>query len=169
MEMKKTEINRLLKLKEILWLKKNKFVLDKNSKNLSFFNKSKKILLDYKTLLKATNISKKYKINLRLNLHKSSKDEIHDMIMVTRKGTESDIHLHRKYSTTYNLIKGKVNFFFYKNNGHIFKKLSMNHKENFILKIPPKIFRSHKTLSKISIFHEIRKGPYKRSDIKIFK
>ena len=39
MEMKKTEINRLLKLKEILWLKKNKFVLDKNSKNLSFFNK----------------------------------------------------------------------------------------------------------------------------------
>ena len=120
MEMKKTEINRLLKLKEILWLKKNKFVLDKNSKNLSFFNKSKKILLDYKTLLKATNISKKYKINLRLNLHKSSKDEIHDMIMVTRKGTESDIHLHRKYSTTYHLIKGKV-IFFYKNNGRIFK------------------------------------------------
>jgi len=169
MEMKKTEINRLLKSKEISWFKKNKLRLSKNYKHLVFFGTSEKIFFDNKTLLKAVGVSKKYKINLRLNLHKSKNNEIHSMIMISRKGTTTDIHLHKKYYTTYHLIKGKVNFFFYNKKGDIFKKLSTNDRDKIIIKIPPNTFRSYKTLSEISVFHETREGPYKRSDIKRLK
>ncbi len=165
MEKKKNNLNSFLKSKEISWLKKNKFVLAKDSKKVAFFHRSKKISIDNNILFKVASISKKYKINFRLNLHKNSKDELHDMIMISRKGTTSDIHLHKKYYTTYHLIKGKVDFTFYNKKGGIQKKDSMNNKKKIIIKIPPKIFRSHKTLSEISIFHETRKGPYKRSDI----
>ena len=45
MEKKKNNLNSFLKSKEISWLKKNKFVLAKDSKKLLFFIDQKKYLL----------------------------------------------------------------------------------------------------------------------------
>tara|TARA_B100001029_G_C15039019_1_gene442238 strand:+ start:692 stop:1195 length:504 start_codon:yes stop_codon:yes gene_type:complete len=160
--------SKFLKSKEVLWLNNKKFFLDKNSKTITFFNKNNYknyTFIDKDILKKLIKISKKYKINFRLNLHKSSKDKFHDMIIVSRKGASGDIHLHKKFYTTYHLLIGKVVFFFYDKNIKQVKKIVMNNKKIKIIRVSPKVFRSHTTLSDFAIFHEIRKGPYNRSDI----
>tara|TARA_B100000614_G_C14378785_1_gene424636 strand:+ start:50 stop:553 length:504 start_codon:yes stop_codon:yes gene_type:complete len=160
--------SKFLKSKEIIWLNNKNFFLDNNSKTITFFSKNTNknySFIDKDILNKLINISKKYKIDLRLNLHKSSKDKFHDMIILSRKGTSSDIHLHKKFYTTYHLLMGKVEFCFYNKKIKQVKKIILSNKKIKIIRISPKIFRSHTTLSNVAIFHEIRKGPYNRSDI----
>ena len=101
------------KLFEIL--KKKNFYQDKKAKSLSFFCKEqiKSNFLDKSLIDIMKKISLKYKIDLRLNLHSSPKDNHHDMIILQRKNYKCEIHKHTSNGETIHIIEGSLNVVLY--------------------------------------------------------
>ena len=61
----------------------------------------------------------------------------------------------------YSYLLGSVPF------GLILTKIFLN-KETIILRVPKNVFHKVKSISRYSVFHEIRKGPFNKND-SIFK
>lgn len=168
MEMKKTEINRLLKLKSAyLYLKKKKFIQDKNAHSLSFFCKEKvksSIILDKKLLDVMKCISKLDKTDLRINLHSSIKDKHHDMIILQRKNLKYPMHKHISNGETIHIIRGSLAILLFNKKKKLINKIILDAKNKLVFRVPINKYHIIQIKSKIAIYHESLNGPYFRKN-----
>ena len=146
-------------------LKKKNFYQDKKAKSLSFFCKKqiKSNFFDKSLIDIMKKISLKYKIDLRLNLHSSPKDNHHDMIILQRKNYKCETHQHTSNGETIHIIEGSLNVVLYDEKKKLISKISLSKNKNIIYRIPIKCYHKIEITSLYAIYHENKKGPLIRS------
>ncbi len=151
-------------------LKKKNFFQDKKARSLSFFckDKVKSTLLDKSLIEIMKKIMIKYKVDLRLNLHSSSRDTHHDMIILQRKNYKCAVHKHLLNGETIHIIQGSLDVILYDNKKKIISKISLSKNKNTIYRIPIKCYHKIKITSPYAIYHENKKGPFKRSQTVLY-
>lgn len=155
--MRNTRKNYLKALKN---LKKNNFVENYYAKSLTYFYKGKqKNIINKKLINSMIYISKHLKQNLRLNLHFSKEDKLHNMVILQRKDIKLNTHKHLKKNETIHLIRGKIKIIIFDNN-HKKKFVQLLDKENFMFKIPCKFYHTIDIVSNYAIYHESKVGPF---------
>ena len=144
------------------------FKLDQSglTKAYYFLNKNDEKYINKKILNKIINLADKNKNNFRVCLHDDKKSQLHSMINIIYKDQNPEKpHMHIFKDEVYHLIKGKLLIQIVKKNK---KKKHLLNNLSPILMIPKRTLHKVMTISKYSIFHEIRKGPFKEND-SIFK
>jgi len=151
------------KLFEIL--NKKNFSQDKKAKSLSFFCKDqiKSTFLDKSLINIMKKISIKYKIDLRLNLHSSPRDNHHDMIILQRKNYKCAVHKHLSNGETIHIIEGSLDVILYDKKKKMISKISLSKNKKIIYRIPIKCYHKIEITSPYAIYHENKKGPFLRS------
>ena len=155
------------KLKNLyLFLKKNKFVQDKQAKSLSFFckEKIKFSIFDKKLLDVMTNISKLDKTDLRLNLHTSRREKHHDMVILQRKNYKCPVHKHLSNGETIHIIKGSMAILVFNKKKRLINKIVLNKKNRLIYRIPTTFYHTVQIKSNYAIYHESKNGPFVRKE-----
>jgi len=155
------------KLKDLyLFLKKKKFIQDKQAKSLSFFckEKIKSSILDKNLLDVMSNISKLDKTDLRLNLHSSTKEKHHDMIILQRKNYKCPVHKHLSNGETIHIIKGSLAILLFNKKKQLINKIVLNKKNRLIYRIPTTIYHTVQIKSNYAIYHESKNGPFVRKE-----
>ena len=149
-------------------LKENKiFKLDKNGLSLAFFVKKKNFLITKKIIRDLEKFSKKNNnTDVRICMHLSKRSKMQNMInLIHKKNFTTEPHKHLHKEEIYHLIKGKMKIeYFIKK-----KKFTAILEKNFnIFRMSKNTYHNIIPLSKMIIFHEIREGPFKKTD-SIFK
>jgi len=149
-------------------LKENKlFKLDKNGLSLAFFIKKKNFLITKKIISDLEKFSKKNNnADVRICMHLSKRSKMQNMInIIHKKNFITRPHKHLQKEEIYHLIKGKMKIeYFIKK-----KKFTAILEKNFnIFRMSKNTYHNIIPLSKMIIFHEIREGPFKKTD-SIFK
>ena len=153
------------KLKDLyLYLKKKKFIQDKQAKSLSFFckEKIKSSILDKNLLDVMSYISKLDKTDLRLNLHSSPKEKHHDMIILQRKNYKCPVHKHLSNGETIHIIKGSLAILLFNKKKQLINKIILSKKDKLIYRIPTNLYHTVQIKSNYAIYHESKKGPFIR-------
>lgn len=145
----------------------NNFRQDRFGKTKAFFFKKKIIRINSKLLNSFINYSKKEKKNIRLCLHRSKSDKLHNMlVLLFKKNNMSSPHKHIYKDEVYQIIKGIIKVTVYLKRK---KATFLLDKKNPIIKIPKNVFHLVNSESGISIFHETRIGPFKKNDSIFYK
>jgi cupin fold WbuC family metalloprotein len=133
-----------------------------NSKNLVFYPRKKNDLLEVSfKLLKSIKIfAKQNRRNVFLCLHNSPNEKFHNMIIFLWKGTYYSPHKHKKKEEIINIIEGKKRINIHNLNGKLLRKITLDAKNNPIIRINKNKFHSVEVLSKYVIYHEIKPGPF---------
>ena len=143
--MKIKKINR-----EVLYSKE--LITKVNSRDINFLKK-----LSYKN---------KYN-KLRLCVHKTTRDDLHEMLIIHGKNYYVTPHKHVHKTESFHIISGKVDLVFFDKLGKIKNLISMGDFKsglNFYYRLPRNIFHTLLIKSKILIFHEITNGPFRKND-----
>ena len=133
--------------------KKSEEVFYYKSKNYSFIN------YKYINFLKSR-VSKTKKKRVRICLHKSIKDKLHEMIIVLSKQTYIRPHKHQNKAESLHVIQGSADVVFFSNNGKVVKKERLSKNKNFLYRLSSATFHTFKIRSKFFIFHETTEGPF---------
>jgi cupin fold WbuC family metalloprotein len=131
----------------------------KSIKGVNFFNKK---FLDER--LKKFIASKD--IFQRINIHNSSNDLMHIMIMFYKKNFDYPPHFSINKTESFSVIKGKFKIFFYDKNKNIKKKFILE-KDNILgYKLNKNIFHKIVPLSNYCVALEVLDGPYINNSVK---
>jgi len=155
------------KLKNLfLFLKKKKFIQDKQAKSLSFFckEKIKHAIFDKNLFDVMTNISKLDKTDLRLSLHSSPKERHHDMIILQRKNYKCPVHKHLSNGETIHIIKGSLAILVFNKKKKLINKIVLNKKNRLIYRIRTTFYHTVQIKSNYAIYHESKRGPFLRKE-----
>ena len=139
---------------------------DKKAKSKSFFLDCKKSFFSKKYLNFIENYYKKNLVDLRVCLHKNSKSNHHDMIILQQKKNFYKPHKHKKKGETYHIIKGSMICVLFKNNGDIKKTCKIF--KGDIFRTPINIYHTMIPISKFVIYHESKNGPFLKKNDSIF-
>ena len=138
---------------------KNNFFRDNSSKSLSFFSKSKKNIPVTKELIEdIKSTAFKNKENLRVNLHSSSEDDFHNMLIFQWKGTYIRPHKHREKPETCHMIEGTQQQIILMENGQVQDKCNLSKEKNLIYRIDKNTYHTAYILSEYVLFH--KPGPF---------
>lgn len=143
------------------------FKLDKTGLSLAVFVKKKNFLITNKIILDLENFSKQNNnIDVRICMHISKKSKIQNMInLIHKKHLQTKPHKHLYKDEIYHLIKGKMKIEYFLKKKKFTIVLGKN---SNIFRISKNTYHKVIPLSKKIIFHEIREGPFKKTD-SIFK
>jgi len=148
---------------------KNNFTVDSESKSLSFFNKNKEnISVSSELIEDIKSLAFRDRINLRVNLHSSSSDTFHNMLIFQWKGTYIRPHKHLHKPETCHMIEGKQQQILLKDNGEIIDRSNLSVNENLIYRIESNTYHTAYILSEYVLFHESKPGPFLFEDDSIF-
>lgn len=142
------------------FIKKN-FNIDNSGKTTALFFKKRFFKIDNKLVNRLLEYSKIETNNFRLCLHKKKTDKIHNMIIfLHKKNNVTKPHKHLEREEIYQIVKGKIKITFF-----LKKKIYfILNKKTPIIRVPKNVFHLVESISNISIFHEIRSGPFKKND-----
>ncbi|MDR4509096.1 MAG: WbuC family cupin fold metalloprotein [Candidatus Brocadiaceae bacterium] len=141
---------------------------DTNAKSLSFFCTGKVSFLDHKMLDRVKKIAFKRKENLRISLHTSPDDALHNMIILQHKGTYNKPHCHKKKAETYHIIEGRQTVFVFDEEGGIIDYCEMSKEGVFLYRFAEGYYHMSVPTSEYVIFHESKIGPFVRQGDSIF-
>jgi cupin fold WbuC family metalloprotein len=144
-----------------------KYKIDNTGKtDALYFKKNSLNILDKKTLDDLIKLANKKKNNIRLCFHENKKSDLHSMVnIIFSKNNPEKYHKHIHKDEVYQHIKGSLEIAIIEKKKQ--KKIFLN-KETIILRVPKNVFHKVKSISRYSVFHEIRKGPFNKND-SIFK
>jgi len=129
-----------------------------------FINK-KYSIVDNKTIDELKNIAVNLKQTVRVCMHSSSEDDLHNMIIVHHKDQYIRPHANIFNSKAYHHIDGEMLMVALdENRNEIFRTILNN--QNRVVRIDKGIYLYLKILSDTVIFHEIAIGPYTQSTTK---
>tara|TARA_Y100001958_G_C21134915_1_gene475254 strand:- start:271 stop:804 length:534 start_codon:yes stop_codon:yes gene_type:complete len=139
----------------------------KESKKSVFFEKEKEVitLLNKKNLefLKKTKNQKNNKS--RVCLHKSDRENIHEMIVFHKKGSYVRPHKHLNKLESFFIISGEVILVIFNKNGKPVQKIEMgdyNSGKTFFYKMKKNYFHTQ-IIKKDTMFKEVTNGPFKKN------
>jgi cupin fold WbuC family metalloprotein len=139
---------------------KNYFIKDATGNSDAFYPK-KDIIFDKVFFTKFTKYARVQKKNIRICCHKNKKSSLHSMInLMFNKNNEIIPHKHIYKDEIYNILQGELEILLY---GKIVKKIILN-KKCPLLRVPKNTFHLVMAKSYLSIFHEIRIGPFLQND-----
>ena len=103
----------------------------------------------------------------RLCLHKSVKDQLHEMMIIHMKDTYVRPHKHLNRGESLYVIEGEAYAVMFDETGSMTDVIRMGDcrsKERFYYKIPGSIYHSLLITTDFFVFHETTSGPFDRSD-----
>lgn len=139
---------------------------DKKSKSKSFFLRTKVIFFSKVYVNFLINFYNKNKSSVRICLHQNSKAKHHDMVILQTKKNRVRTHKHLKKGETYNVIRGSMYVFLFKNSSKVSEKILL--KKNDIFRVPANIFHKTESVSDFVIFHESKIGPFLKKNDSIY-
>ncbi len=128
-----------------------------NNKELNFINKSHIEFLKSK-------VKKTKKKRARICLHKSIKDNLHEMLIILSKETYIRPHKHLNKAESLHVIEGSADVIFFNDFGKITDSVRLNKKNNFFYRLSCSRFHTFKILTKNFIFHETTEGPFLKNE-----
>lgn len=144
-----------------------KLILDNSGRTKAYYLKNrKKSFLSKQLFSHILKLVKKEKKDFRICFHKNKKDKLHNMLNIIYKNKKkNNFHKHVNKDEIYNIIFGEIEIKFLGKN-KIYKIILNKHQP--VCRISKGVFHQLNSLSRFSIFHEIRLGPFYKSD-SIFK
>lgn len=110
--------------------------------------------------------------SVRICLHKTNNDLVHQMIILHKKGKYVRPHKHIRKNVSYHMIKGELLFFLMDDTGKVLHRekivSDVNSDFNFGFRIKKDQYYFVYPLSEYTIFHEIITGPFNGVDDNIF-
>ena len=143
-----------------------RLIEDKKAKSKSFFLKKETDYFDKKLLNFLKKYYKKFKLDVRICLHKNSLSNHHDMIILQQKKGHYKPHKHLKKGETYHIIEGSMFCILFNEKGRITKKCLI--KKNEVFRTPINVFHTMKPKSEYVIYHESKRGPFLKNKDSIF-
>jgi len=142
--------------------------LIQNKKHLIYYKK--------KFLKKVKNLANKnVRKRARVCIHTSQKDKTHEMIIVLKRGSYIQPHIHpNSKSESYHVLEGKMDVYVFSKSGKKLKTIKMGDYKsnlNFYYRMGKKNFY-HMPIatSNFCVYHEVFSGPFnKKSDVKYSK
>ena len=140
----------------------------KRESNEVLYDKSELTILNNKDL---NLLSKKAKLNkkkiIRLCVHKSTKDKVHQMFIVHPRNYFVRPHGHNKNEAMF-VLSGLVDIIIFDINGKIKKIIKMGNLQSgkvFYYKLPKKTFHTLIIKSENLVFYEITEGPFRKKNM----
>ena len=142
---------------------KETFILDNTGRSRAYYLKNrKKLFLNRKLFSYIFKLVKKEKKDFRVCFHKNKKDKLHNMLNIIYKNKKKKIfHKHINKDEIYNIIFGEIEIKFLSKDKN--SKIILN-KHQPVCRVSKGTFHQVNSLSHFSIFHEIRLGPFYKSD-----
>ena len=104
---------------------------------------------------------------IRLCAHKDTEDVLHEMFIALRQGSYVRPHRHLKKTESFHLIEGACHVVILDDDARVVRVIPMGDYESgltFFLKIPARCHHTIVIRSKILVFQEITRGPFKREE-----
>jgi cupin fold WbuC family metalloprotein len=132
---------------------------DKKAKTKAFFFKKEDgVVFNLKLKNLMIDYFKMKKKDVRICLHQSSKDKHHDMIILQQKKNYYTPHKHLAKGETYHMIVGSMMCILFNKIGKIKKVVKIN--KNEIFRVPKNTVHTMMPISKYTIYHENKPGPF---------
>ncbi len=150
-------------IKNCSLLKKDSFSFLSYENSDVFFLKDKKFL-SYKNISDLIILGLKNKRDLKICMHRNTKDELHNMVNFLYKKKRYYPHRHNR-EEIYHFIKGKLKIILLDRKLKI-KKIIILDKKIPIVRIKKDEYHLTIPVEKFSIFHEIKRGPFLKKNTK---
>ena len=100
---------------------------------------------------------------IRICAHPSSKNAVHDMLIVHFRDTYVRPHKHLNKDETFHLIQGNLDIIIFNDDGTVNRKINMGEYESgdtFFYRMSKSYFHTVIPTSDVVVFHETTKGPF---------
>lgn len=104
---------------------------------------------------------------VRLCVHRSINDSLHEMLIVHVRDAYVQPHKHLNKSESYHIIEGKLRIVVFDESGGVVEVINMGHYssgDTFFYRISENYFHTVIPLSDFVVFHETTNGPFRRED-----
>lgn len=104
---------------------------------------------------------------IRICMHKDTKDDIHEMLIVHERSCYVRPHMHINKTESFHIVEGKAEVILFHEDGAIDQVISMGHMASgfkFFYRLPPKRYHTLLIHSDVLVFHEITNGPFRVED-----
>lgn len=104
---------------------------------------------------------------VRINLHPSSNDLLHEMFIAISAHSYIRPHKHPMKSESFHIIYGEVDIVLFEDDGKIREVISLAHRKNgasFFYRISEPIFHTLVVKSEFVVLHEITNGPFNEGE-----
>ncbi len=108
---------------------------------------------------------------MRLCLHKSSDDAVHEMIIAIAKDCYIRPHKHPQKTESFHIVKGSLWLFVFDHNGNVIEKFKMSERGNsdcFLYRLQKDYWHGMIPISDFVVFHETTKGPFTGQNDSVF-
>jgi cupin fold WbuC family metalloprotein len=100
---------------------------------------------------------------VRINLHPSSDDRLHEMFLVVERGSYIRAHMHPEKSEAFHMVHGSARVVIFEDDGSIYQVVSLdanNKNVPFYYRMSKPRFHTLLIDSEFIVFHEITNGPF---------
>lgn len=144
------------------FINKRNFKFDRTGKSLALFPKKKNFKACFNLIRELKLLSEKNENqNVRICLHKSKKETLHNMIIFLNKKNNSIIHKHNHTDEIYQIIFGILKIKIFDKKKRFIKSLKISNTKNPIFRMEKNVFHQTIPVTDSVIFHECRLSPYK--------
>ena len=146
-------------------LKNNKFFYeDKLGKTRAFYYKNQRSVLNTEIVEGLKLISSEGRKTMRICLHSSVKDKLHNMIIIDYKNNPSIPHFHRTYPESHHVIEGKLGVFLFDRNGKLKSNYVLSKSNNILDRLGSNECHLLLPVSDLTIYHETNIGSFNRKN-----
>lgn len=140
--------------------------LDPNARSISYFSIKKPVVINSNVLGQLKKISEENNnSNIRLCLHSSPSDTLHDMIILEYQDKKCRRpHKHLTKDETLQIFEGEMLALLFNEEGEVLSSTRLDAKDNFILRGERGIYHSYLPLSNSVLYREIKQGPFTDGD-----
>lgn len=103
----------------------------------------------------------------RINLHRSSSDALHQMIIAHQRDSYTRPHRHRNKSESFNILEGRMAVIFFDDAGNGTRRIILGAPASgdpSVYRLSASEWHSVLPLTEFVVFHEITNGPFVRGD-----
>ncbi len=108
---------------------------------------------------------------LRICLHRSTEDEVHEMLIAMRKDIQYPAHSHPDKEESYIIVRGQIRFFLFDSDGNVTKEILMGDSISGLvsyLRLPVGVIHKFDIESDACVFLETKLGPFTPADNEFF-
>lgn len=143
-------------------------IQDPHARSLSFFCREKISWLDRNVMEEMQEISRQENRDLRISMHVSPAEDLHNMVILQRRETYVRPHKHRSKVETYHMIEGEMLICLFDEKGSLLQRKKLSPQECFLFRFDRGMYHCSVVLSELAIFHENKIGPFIREGDSIF-
>jgi len=135
---------------------------DKSAKSLSFSFTDDLAFINNDILNELKRVVLEEDKNVRVSLHSSPENSLHNMIIAQSSKTYNRPHKHKNKAETYHILYGEQIVLIFDDSGNVREKFMMSKEENMIYRFEKNTFHMTIPTTPCVIFHESKIGPFVR-------